>query len=62
MLDLTADGGGGAPDAVVPISIDEISAEIATGRVIWPDYVDYLHLVSTSDGSKIANVLLRHRH
>lgn len=61
MLELTADGGGDAPDAHVQIAVDGVSADIASVRVISPDYVDHLHLARTADGSKIANVLFHNR-
>ena len=61
MLQLTAEGGGAAPDVDVEILIDDVSTDIATARVVSPEYLDYLHLVKTSDGWKIANVLFRMR-
>lgn len=61
MLDLTADGGGDAPDPDMEIEIDDISTDIAAARVLSPEYLDYLHLVRTSDGWKIANVLFHNR-
>jgi hypothetical protein len=61
MLELTADGGGHASDADAQISIDDISSDIATVRVVSPDYVDYLHVDKTAHGWRIANVLFRNR-
>lgn len=61
MVQLTADGGGDAPGADVDILIDDVSTDIATARVVSPDYLDYLHLVKTPDGWKIANVLFHGR-
>lgn len=61
MVQLTADGGGDAPGADVDILIDDVSTDIATARVVSPDYLDYLHLVKTPDGWKIANVLFHAR-
>ncbi len=61
MLELTADGGGDAPDPDVNIEIDDVSTDIAAARVLSPEYVDYLHLVKTSVGWRIANVLFRNR-
>lgn len=61
MVQLTADGGGDAPGANVDILIDDVSTDIATARVVSPDYLDYLHLVKTADGWKIANVLFHGR-
>ena len=61
MLELTASGGGDDPDAAFEISVDDISGEIASARTISPEYVDYLQLVKTPDGWKIANILFRMR-
>ena len=59
MLRLTANGGGDDPDADFEIVVDDVSADIATVRVLSPEYVDYLHLAKTSNGWKIVNVLFR---
>ncbi|HUO86600.1 MAG TPA: nuclear transport factor 2 family protein [Thermoanaerobaculia bacterium] len=61
MLELTTEGGGENPDAAFEIFVDDVSADIATGRVVSPEYVDYLHLVRTADGWKIVHVLFRMR-
>lgn len=61
MLELTAAGGGGDPDAVFEIVVDDVSGDIATVRVLSPEYLDYLHLVQTPDGWRIANVLFHVR-
>lgn len=61
MLELTADGGGHAADPDMEIEIDDVSTDIAAARVLSPEYLDYLHLVKTSDGWKIANVLFHNR-
>lgn len=61
MLELTAGGGGNAPDAENHVVVDDVSEGIASVRVVSPDYVDYLHLVKTRVGWKIANVLFRTR-
>lgn len=61
MIELTADGGGDTPDPDMEIDIYDIATDIATARVVSPEYVDYLHLVKTSGGWKIANVLFRNR-
>jgi hypothetical protein len=49
------------PDADAQVVIDGISAEIASVRVVSPDYVDDVHLARTADGWKIANVLYHNR-
>lgn len=57
MLELTAEGGGAAPGTDMVIDIDDISPGIAAARVVSPDFVDYLHLVETDSGWRIANIL-----
>ena len=61
MIELTARGGGDAPDPEMEIDVDDIATNIAAARVVSPEYVDYLHLVKTTAGWKIANVLFRNR-
>lgn len=61
MMQLTADGGGDASDPSMEIDVDDVATDIAAARVVSPEYVDYLHLVKTSAGWKIANVLFRIR-
>lgn len=61
MLELTASGGGEDPDASFEIIVDDISGEIASARTVSPEYVDYLQLVKTPDGWRIANILFRMR-
>lgn len=61
MLELTAQGGGDMPDAETEVVIDDISSAIASARVLSPEYVDYLHLVKTPAGWRIANVLFHNR-
>ncbi len=61
MVEMTADGGGDAADPDMEIEIDDISADIAAARVLSPEYLDYLHLVRTSGGWKITNILFRNR-
>jgi hypothetical protein len=61
MVELTAEGGGDWPDAEFEIFIDDISTDIASVRVVSPEYLDYLHLAKTGDGWKIANVLFHLR-
>ncbi len=61
MVEMTAAGGGGNPDATFEVAVDEVSGDIATARTVSPEYIDYLHLVRTPDGWRIANVLFRMR-
>ncbi|MEE8330647.1 MAG: nuclear transport factor 2 family protein [Acidimicrobiia bacterium] len=61
MLELTAGGGGDAPDPTMEIFVDDVSFDIATAQVLSPEYLDYLHLVGASDGWRIANVLFHPR-
>jgi hypothetical protein len=57
MVEMTEAGGGEDPDAAFDITVDDISGDIATARTVSPEYIDYLHLVKTPHGWKIANVL-----
>jgi len=59
MVDLTKGGGGDTPGAEYEIVVHHVSGRIASARVHSPDYVDYLQLVETDEGWKIANVLFR---
>jgi len=61
MLELTANGGGDAPETEVEILIDDVSSDIAAARVVSPDFLDYLQLAKTAEGWKIANVLFHGR-
>ena len=61
MVGMTASGGGENPDPAFEVTVDDISEEIATARTVSPEYIDYLQLVRTPDGWKIANVLFRTR-
>ena len=61
MLELTSGGGGDAPDPYMEVEIDDVSTDIAAARVLSPEYLDYLHLVRTSSGWKIANVVFCNR-
>ena len=57
MIELTASGGGDSPEAVFEIEVYDVLAGVASARTISPEYIDYLHLVETPRGWKIANVL-----
>ncbi len=57
MVELTAAGGGGVPGAEYEIEVLHVSGRIATARVHSLEYLDYVHLVETGDGWKIANIL-----
>ncbi|MBT8212085.1 MAG: nuclear transport factor 2 family protein [Acidimicrobiia bacterium] len=61
MIELTESGGGEDPDAEFEIVVDGISGDIASARTLSPEYVDHLHLLRTSQGWKITNVLFRIR-
>ena len=61
MVELTTAGGGEDPAATSEIVVHDISGDIATAQVLSPEYLDYLHLVRTSDGWQIANILFRTR-
>ena len=59
MVELTEGGGGETPGAGYEIEIHHISGPIASARVHSREYLDYLQLVETEDGWKIANILFR---
>ena len=59
MVELTAGGGGESPGAEYEIEVHHVSGPIATARVRSLEYLDYVHLVDTDDGWKIANILFR---
>jgi len=63
MLELTAQGAGAgdAADRMLDIAVLDVSEDIASVRVRSAVYHEYLHLVSTPDGWKIANALWRAR-
>lgn len=61
MLDLTARGGGELIDPEFEILIDDVATDIASVRLLSPEYLDYLHIAKTSDGWKIINVLFHTR-
>lgn len=61
MVELTAQGGGDMPDPQIEVTIDDVATDIASARVLTPEYLDFLHLVKTPEGWKIANVLFRVR-
>ena len=61
MVELTGKGGGESPDAEYQIFVDDIEKDIATARVLSLEYLDYLHLVKTTEGWQIVNILFRSR-
>jgi ketosteroid isomerase-like protein len=63
MLELTADGQGAedAGDGQVEVSIEDVHEDIASVTVRGGIYHEYLHLVRTPAGWKIANALWRLR-
>jgi ketosteroid isomerase-like protein len=63
MLELTEAGEGAADgeDPSLEIVIDDVAEDIASARVRSAVYHEYVHLVRTEDGWKIANALWRHR-
>lgn len=61
MLEMTAEGGGEDPDSTFDVAVDDISGDIASARTVSKEYVDYLQLVNTPKGWKIANILFRMR-
>ena len=61
MLESTGQGEGkkDAGDRRLDIDIEDVSENIASVTVRTPVYYEYLHLVLTPDGWKIANALWR---
>ena len=61
MVDMTAhgEGKGDGADRRLDIEIEDVSENIATVTVTTSVYHEYLHLVCTPDGWKIANALFR---
>jgi hypothetical protein len=60
MVDAAGAGEGRQTDAVArpyEVSVDDVYGDIATATVHAVPYVDYLHLVRTSEGWRIVNAL-----
>ena len=54
MVELTQSGGGrDVADPAIEVFVDDLSGDIACARTVCADFVDYLHLVRTSDGWRI---------
>ena len=61
MLELTAGGSGDMANPEFEIYVDEIATDIASARLLSPEYLDLIHLAKTAEGWKIANVLFHVR-
>ena len=63
MIELTGQGAGkeDAADRRLEIDVADVHEDIASVTVRAAPYYEYLHLVRTRDGWKIANVLFRPR-
>jgi Putative lumazine-binding len=61
MIELTRQGEGRADADTVEITIDDLYEDIASVTVCAGPYYEYLHLVRTREGWKIANALWRPR-
>ncbi len=57
MVELTGEGGGESLDGTYQIFVDDIEKNIATARVLSLEYLDYVHLVKTTEGWQIVNIL-----
>ena len=57
MIDATAEGRGKRDGVEIDVDVVEIYGDIATAIVRSTVYREYLHLVRTTDGWKIANAL-----
>ncbi|HET8528699.1 MAG TPA: nuclear transport factor 2 family protein [Gaiellaceae bacterium] len=63
MLELAAAGEGRADgaDRTLEIEVDEVRGEIASARVRSAVYDEFVHLVRTGEGWKVANTIWRLR-
>jgi ketosteroid isomerase-like protein len=61
MLEMTAAGEGAADAGRIEISIEDVYEDIASVTVRGGVYHEYVHLVNTGQGWKIANALWRLR-
>ncbi len=61
MLELTTSGGGRTPGAAYEIVVHHVSDGMASARLHSNEYLDYLQLVETTAGWRIANILFRPR-
>lgn len=62
MVELTTTGGGSdVSEPAIEIFVDDVADDIACARVACADYLDYLHLVKTPAGWKIANIIFHSR-
>lgn len=60
MVELTSSGGGSdVTDPAIEVFVDDVSVDIACARTVCADFVDYLQLVETPEGWKIANIIFR---
>jgi len=59
MVELTRGGGAKTPGADYEIEVHHVYGRIASGLVRSVEYLDYVQLVETADGWKIANILFR---
>jgi hypothetical protein len=61
MVELTREGAGKPDAGEIQISIEDVGEDIASVTVLGGPYHEYVHLVHTSDGWKIANALWQFR-
>ncbi len=62
MVELTSGGGGSdVAEPAIAVFVDDVSDDIACARTVCADFVDYLQLVATPHGWKIANIVFRMR-
>jgi ketosteroid isomerase-like protein len=61
MIELTeqGEGKGEAADRRITVRVEDVYKDIATVTVRSAPYYEYLHLVRTADGWRIANALFR---
>ena len=60
MVELTSGGGGrDVAEPSIEVVVHDVSDHIASARTVCVDFVDYMQLVKTPRGWKIANILFR---
>lgn len=63
MVGLTRDGGGSdVADPAIEVVVDAVDDDIATARTMCADYVDFLHLARSADGTwQIVDIMFHGR-
>jgi hypothetical protein len=61
MVQLTGDGGGGAPGAEADVVVHHVEEGIASAHVATAEFLDYVHLAKTGGAWRIVDDLFRQR-